>query len=135
MEAMTPSCLKRGMSAGSTTWACSMRLRAVRETAGLRVRVESHGGGLVADGVEAKLEAGLRALDGHSVELRLRVLRQAGVAGIVGEGRFHGRGARAERAIHEALQKAGVQHGIVQVVVGAHLDQLGQRIFEGQPLA
>ena len=81
--------------------------------AGLRIGVESHGGGLVADGVKAELEAGLGAFDGHLVQLGLGVLGQAGVAGIVGVGRFHGGGAGAERAIHEALQKAGVQHGIV----------------------
>ena len=89
--------------------------------AGLRIGVEGHGGGLVADGVEAKLEACLRALDGHLVQLRLRVLGQARVAGIVGVRRLQGGGSRAERAIHEALQEAGVKHGIVRVVVGAHL--------------
>ena len=80
------------------------------------------------------LEAGLRALDGHFVELCLRVLGQAGVAGIVGVWSFHRRGSRAQRAIHEAFQQAGMQHGIVGVVMGAHLDQIFERRFEGQPL-
>ena len=70
---------------------------------GLREGIESHGSGAVADGVEAKLEAGLGAFDGHGVEFGLVVARQAGVGWLVGVGRFHRGSARAERAIHEAL--------------------------------
>jgi len=104
MEAMTPSFLKRGMSAGSTTWACSMRLRPWwRCRAGSRRR--GHGGGFVADGMEAQLEAGLGAFEGHLVELRLGVLGQAGVAGIVVVGGFEGCGAGAERAVMNPLRK------------------------------
>ena len=44
--------------------------------------------GFVADGVEAELEACLGAFDGHFVELVLRVLRQAGVAGSSAKGAF-----------------------------------------------
>ena len=95
--------------------------------------VKRHGSGFVADGVEAELEAELRAFDGHFVELVLRVLGKAGVAGIVGVGSFHSSGARAERTIHEAFEEAGVKHGVVHVVVIAHSDQLGQRSLEGQP--
>ena len=55
--------------------------------------------------------------------------------GIVGEGRFHGGGARAERAIHEALEHAGVQHRIVDVVMRAMRFQFVERSLEGKPLA
>ena len=63
---MTPSCLKRGMSAGSTTWACSMRLRAVVETPGCEKASSAMDVGFVADGVEAELKAGGGAFDGHA---------------------------------------------------------------------
>ena len=80
-----------------------MRLRAVLETPGCAIGIESHGGGLVADGMEAQLKARRGALDRHLVQLLLGVLGQAGVAGVVGEGRLHRRRPRAERAVHEAL--------------------------------
>ncbi len=53
---------------------------------GSREGVEGHGVSLVADGVEAKLEACGGAFDGHGVELVLLVARDAGVVGIVGVG-------------------------------------------------
>ena len=85
--------------------------------------------------MKAELEAGCGALDGHLVELVLRVLGKAGVAGVVGVGRFHGGGARAERAIHEALEHTGVKQGIAGVVVGAVRFQFVEGLFEGKPLA
>ena len=81
--------------------------------------------GAVADGVKAELEAGSGAFDGHRVELGLVVARDAGVAGIVGVGRVEGGGARAERAVHEALEHAGVEQGIAAWVGG-------RRCFEGR---
>ena len=50
-------------------------------------------------------------------------------------GGFHGGGARAERAIHEAFEKAGVEQGIVDVVVSAMCFQFIEGVFEGKPLA
>ena len=89
------------------------------EHARLRNASRAIGSGLVADGVEAELESGGGAFDGHFVELVLRVLRKAGVVGVVGVRRFHRGGARAERAIHEAFEHAGVEQRIVDVVVSA----------------
>ena len=126
MEAMTPSFLKRGMSAGSTTWACSMRLRAVRETPGCENASRAMAAALSPMAWKPSWKPAVARSTAILLSCVLRVLRQAGVAGIVGEGRFHRRGARAERAIHEALEQAGVQHGIVGVVVGAHLLQFGR---------
>ncbi len=71
--------------------------------------VEGHVVGAVADGVEAELEAGGGAFGGHLVELVLVVAGDAGVAGVVGVGRFEGGGAGAERAVHEALEHAEVE--------------------------
>ncbi len=65
----------------------------------------------------------------------LVVLGQAGVAGIVREWRFHGGGAGAEGAVHEALEHAGVEEGVVGIVMGAHLLEFFKRVLEGQPLA
>ena len=81
--------------------------------------VEGHGVGAVADGVEAELEAGGGALGGHLVELGLVVAGEAGVVGVVGVGRGEGGGAGAEGAVHEAFEHAGVEEGVVWVVVGA----------------
>ena len=73
--------------------------------------IEGHVVGAVADGVEAELEAGGGALGGHLVEVVLLVARDAGVAGIVGVGSFHGGGAGAEGAVHEAFEHAEVEAG------------------------
>ena len=90
--------------------------------------------GAVADGVEAQLEAGGGAFGGHGVELRLVIAGQAGVRGVVGVGGEHGGGAGAERAVHEALEHAGVEHAIVGRLGGAHALELIQGCVEGQPL-
>ena len=88
-----------------------MRLRALRRNAGLRKRIERHRRGLVADGVKAQLKARLARARRPSCSARSCVnCGRPGVAGIVSEGRLHGRRARAERSIHEALEHAGVQH-------------------------
>ncbi len=83
--------------------------------------VEGHGVGLVADGVEAELEAGGGALGGHLVELVLVVAGDAGVGGVVGVGSGEGGGAGAEGAVHEAFEHGRVEEGVVGVVAGAAL--------------
>ena len=81
--------------------------------------IERHLHSAIADGVKADLESGRGALDRHAIQLGLLVPRQAGVAGIVGIRRQQRRRARAERAVHEALEHGGVQHGIVRGMVRA----------------
>ncbi len=71
--------------------------------------VEGHVVGAVADGVEAELEAGSGARGGHLVEVVLLVARDAGVGGLVVVRSFHGGGAGAERAVHEAFEHAEVE--------------------------
>src|ERR1019366_4635709 len=66
--------------------------------------VERHLHGAVSNSVKADLEAGQRALDGHTIQFALLVLRQAGVAGIVGIGCQQRGRARTQRTIHEAFQ-------------------------------
>ena len=96
--------------------------------------IERHVVGAVADGVEAELEAGGGALGGHLVEVVLLVARDAGVGGLVVVGRFHGGGAAAERAVHEALEHAEVQQRVVEVVAGAALLEVADGEVEVDPL-
>src|SRR5438045_6211855 len=67
--------------------------------------VERHAVGAVADAVERDLESGGVARDDHACELFGRHARDAAVAGVVGEGREHGGGARAERAVNVAFER------------------------------
>jgi hypothetical protein len=55
--------------------------------------------------VERNLEAGGVALDDHLRQLLGRHARDAAVVRVVGEGREHRRRARAERAVHVALER------------------------------
>ena len=96
--------------------------------------VERHVIGAVADGVEAELEAGDGALGGHLVEVVLLEARDAGVGGLVVVRRFHGCGAAAERAVHEAFEHAEMQQRIVEVVAGAALLEVADREVEVDPL-
>ena len=76
----------------------------------------------------------LCALDGHLVELVLRVLGKAGIGRIVGVGGVEGSGAGAERSVHEAFEEAGVEHGVIRVMMVPHADEVGQGGFEREPL-
>ena len=75
--------------------------------------VERHLRGAISNGMKTDLEAGQGALDGHAIQFALLILRQAGVAGIVGIRRQQRGRARTQRPIHEAFQHGGVQHGVV----------------------
>ena len=95
---------------------------------GLGEGVERHLCRAIADGMKTQLKSGGRALHRHAVQRRLLILRQAGVAGIVGIRRQQRRRARAERAVHEALQHRGVQHGIFGGMMRAVLLQQVERL-------
>ena len=97
--------------------------------------VERHLHGAVSDGVKADLESGRRALNRHAIQLVLLVTRQAGVAGIVGIRRQQRRRARSQRAVHEALEHGGVQHGIVGRMVRAVRLQKADGVVKGEPFA
>ncbi len=96
--------------------------------------VEGHGVGFIADCVEAELEAGGGAFGGELVEFLLIVAGNAGVRGIVGVGFGEGGGARAEGAVHEGLEEADVEEGVVGVVRGSSLLKDGQGEVEVEPL-
>ena len=144
MEAITCSWRKRAKSSGATTCACSMRKRKppgcrscgafgiffLDVALGRRECLQRHGDAAVADGVKAHLEAGRGALRCHLIERRLLELRQAGILRLVGVRRQHGRRVRAERAVHEALQHAGVQHRVLRRMEHAVLLQDVQRLRE-----
>jgi hypothetical protein len=70
--------------------------------------IQGHLHRLVSDGVESHLKSRVHALFGHLGQLGMFILRQARIAGIVGVRIDQRCGARAERAIHEPFQHAGV---------------------------
>ncbi len=96
--------------------------------------IERHLHGAVTDRVKAHLELGCGTLLRHRIQLCLVITWNAAVAGVVAVGRVERGGARAERAVHKALQHAGVQHAIVGGMMGAMFFQRLDRIEEGQPL-
>ena len=86
------------------------------------------------------MEAGGGADGGHLVEFFLVEAGDAGVGGVVGVGVFHGGGAGAEGSVHEALEHAEVEEGVVGGVGGAagfedvegegEVDPLGEAEFQ-----
>src|SRR5262249_22805598 len=68
------------------------------------------------------------------IERALLVARDARVRRVVAVGRLERRGTRAERAVHEALEHAGVQERVIQRVRGALALEHLERIAEGQLL-
>ena len=96
--------------------------------------VEGHCVGLVADGVEAKLEAGGAAGSGHLVEGVLVIACDAGVGGVVGVGFGEGGGAGAEGAVHEGFELADVEEWIVGGMAGSALFEDGDGEVEVEPL-
>ncbi len=96
--------------------------------------VEGEGVGLIADGVEADLEAGGGAVGGEVVEVGLRVAGDAAVLGVVGVRGGEGGGVGAEGAIHEALELREMEERIVGGVAGALLLEGREGEGEVEPL-
>ena len=99
--------------------------------------VERHAVRAVADAVESDLKPGGVALDDHLRQLLGRHARDAAVVRVVGEGREHGRRARAERPVHVALERgqAEAQRVVpVRLELGALALQLLDRALELLPL-
>ena len=124
---LIPDCV--GLSGGAAR--TELRDQQVLALLGQCEGVQSHGSGLVADGVKSELESEPGALIGHLVQLLRRVLGKASVAWIVRIGRFHRGSSRAQRTIHEPLQHPRMQHRIVGIVVIAHPDEIRQWSLEG----
>ena len=121
---MTFRVLNWAICAGVVTCACSMRrrkffaavgrfhVRLARGLLGSGKGIERHLYALVADGVKADLEARQHALFRHVIQLLRIVARQAGVLGIIRVRLQHRRRVRSQRAVHESLEHAGVQHQV-----------------------
>ena len=107
----------------------------LRAALSLGESVERHLRGAVSDSVKADLEAGQRARNGHAIQFALLILREAGVARIVGIRRQQRGRARTQRAIHEAFQHGRMQHWIVGGMMCAMRLQQADRIVEPQPFA
>ena len=97
-------------------------------------RIEGDGVGAIADSVEVELEAGLIALDRHLFQLGGIDGHDAACRWIVGIRRGHRGGARAESAIGNHFQCAGLEPRIGCAAFAAHVLQIFEVVGEVQPL-
>src|SRR5579862_4304986 len=97
--------------------------------------IQRHVHRAVSDSMKPDLKAGFGALDGHSVEFSLVVSWNAGIAGIIGVRSEKSRCPGPERAVHESLQHARMQHRVARWMSCAVLFQNIEVIIEREPFA